>query len=385
MRRRLSDDDTLAVMIAAGLEPLTSYPGARRKWRCRCSRCGALVEPQYQSVAKGQGGCITCGHERSAQARRIDGNKAADEMRSAGFEPLEAYPGTSKRWHCRCMVCGGEVWPRRERVVRAPGGCRLCAGQYLSPEDAVALMLAAGATPLDPYKNALTPWRCRCETCGRQVSPIYNNVRRGQSVCAYCVGKRLDPEVAVQRMRAEGYTPLEPYPGLDDPWLCRCDVCGGESLKRYRKVQQGEGGCRGCATFGFDPTGPGVVYLVESQSYFAVKVGVTGLEAKEDRIRKHTARGWTALNTWTVANGTIAESVERAILRWWREDLGIPSAVPAADMPHGGWSETASLRWVDVEDTIARIDTLVDQLKETPTSNNLSGGDDVTLCVRHSP
>lgn len=39
--------------------------------------------------------------------------------------------------------------------------------------------------------------------------------------------KRLGPDEAVERMRAAGGAePLEPYPGVDEPWRCRCLSCG---------------------------------------------------------------------------------------------------------------------------------------------------------------
>lgn len=47
------------VMLAAGLEPLTEFPGAARPWLCLCQRCGKEVRPRYSSVRKGRG-CRWC-------------------------------------------------------------------------------------------------------------------------------------------------------------------------------------------------------------------------------------------------------------------------------------------------------------------------------------
>jgi hypothetical protein len=55
------------VMRAAGLEPLTAYPGAHAPWPCRCQRCHEAVTPRYRAVQpcystiqRGSGGCRWC-------------------------------------------------------------------------------------------------------------------------------------------------------------------------------------------------------------------------------------------------------------------------------------------------------------------------------------
>ncbi|MGW1747284.1 hypothetical protein ACWCRD_17085 [Streptomyces sp. NPDC002092] len=39
------------------------------------------------------------------------------------------------------------------------------------PEEAVTLMRAAGLEPLEPCPGTDTPWRCRCTTCGTIANP----------------------------------------------------------------------------------------------------------------------------------------------------------------------------------------------------------------------
>ncbi len=50
-------------MIAAGVEPLESYPGYDKPWKVRCFRCGGESTPMYASIKKGQGGCFRCGKD----------------------------------------------------------------------------------------------------------------------------------------------------------------------------------------------------------------------------------------------------------------------------------------------------------------------------------
>lgn len=49
-------------------------------------------------------------------------------------------------------------------------------------------------------------------------------------------------------MVQRGVTPLEPYPGSNKPWRCKCQNCGSEVTPRfYTVVQAGKGGCNFCA------------------------------------------------------------------------------------------------------------------------------------------
>ena len=63
----------------------------------------------------------------------------------------------------------------------------------LDDDTAAAIMRAAGVEPTEPYTNSFTPWRCRCGTCGRRVTPRLDNVRAGHAACAYCAGRAVDP------------------------------------------------------------------------------------------------------------------------------------------------------------------------------------------------
>lgn len=58
--RRLSPDEAVELMRAAGLEPLVAYPGARKPWRSRCQTCKQIGQPQLANIRQGQSGCRTC-------------------------------------------------------------------------------------------------------------------------------------------------------------------------------------------------------------------------------------------------------------------------------------------------------------------------------------
>ena len=171
--------------------------------------------------------------------------------------------------------------------------------------------------------------------------------------------RKTDAEV-VPIMRSAGLEPLEPYESSRTPWRCRCLTCERVVTPTYGGIRSGQGGCKFCAVTGLDYSAPGIVYLSTHPGWQAAKVGVTTTASKTDRIAAHTARGWNLLGTWSVPTGADAEDIENTILDWWRDELDAPDAVPAADMPQGGWTETASLVLVDLDETIARIDAAVD-------------------------
>ena len=170
---------------------------------------------------------------------------------------------------------------------------------------------------------------------------------------------------AVAMMLAANLEPLEPYPrSALKPWRCRCLTCMRDVTPTYATVQQGNGGCKYCAEHGFDWAAPGVVYLLQHAGFFAAKVGITTVAAKSDRVQQHIKFGWRVFQLWNVPSGHLAYRVERRTLDWWRNTLTIPEALTEADMPQGGWTETASLLFANVSTTAAFINRLVKEAEE---------------------
>lgn len=70
--RRISPNEANATFLAAGLSPLTDYPGnAHAPWKSRCNTCGVISSPTVSRVRSGSG-CRTCRRALAAKARRID-------------------------------------------------------------------------------------------------------------------------------------------------------------------------------------------------------------------------------------------------------------------------------------------------------------------------
>jgi hypothetical protein len=348
-KQRVDPDEAAELMRAVGLDPLGPYPGAVKPWACVCLRCGKEVRTSYNSVQGGGRGCRQCGLSEAALRRRVPSAEALAVMESAGLTPVVPYPGAGKPWQSLCNRCGHEVSPSLASVRGGSRGCVWCAGQRLDEEAIQELMRSRNLEPVERYPGAMRPWRCRCLICDHEVSPTYNSIQQGSGGCGWCAKVKVDPDVAARFMRSAGLSPLVPYPGSSSPWPCECDDCGREVAPSYANVQKRGRGCRYCAPAGFAYGAPGLVYLLQHDEFYALKVGVTTEAAVSDRVSQHLAYGWRVLRTWETATGDEAISVEAAVLAWWRRELGAPVAVLPSDMPQGGYTETVSLLYADAE------------------------------------
>lgn len=152
------------------------------------------------------------------------------------------------------------------------------AGKFTAQE-AIAAVRAAGAEPLQPYPNNMAKkWACRCLSCGAKIFPRMGSIARGSKACCHCHGPNpVDPEKAKEAMLAAGVEPLEPYPGYDHPWRVRCLNCGRESTPLYSSIAKGQGACYRCGKdYGELPAH---VYLVHDEERGVVKIGITNAHA----------------------------------------------------------------------------------------------------------
>jgi recombinational DNA repair protein (RecF pathway) len=339
--RSLDPEEANAVMRAAGMEPLVPYPGSAKPWPCIHIQCGKEVTPLYSSIQRGRRGCRFCG------GGAVDHKEAEAVMRAAGMEPLTPYPGSSKPWPCIHLKCGRKVRPHYYDVKKGGSGCRFCfhQGRFIDPEAANAVMRAAGLEPLVPYPGSNKSWRCRCLTCGKEVMPLYTSVQQGHRGCRFCA-RRLDDEEAKAVMLAAGLEPLVPYPGTLSPWLCRCLTCGKEVDPRRADIKGG-GGCRFCAPCGYNPGEPGHIYLIQLPTHpgfsdGVIKVGIAGVRSiRLDRFQK---LGWYRIESLQFEDGAIPAAIERAVLNWLRGDLDQTWCLNPSEMNGmGGNTETFSI------------------------------------------
>lgn len=186
--------------------------------------------------------------------RGVPEEEAVARMLERGARPLEPFPGTQRPWRCECLTCGAECHPRYNDVVNKGGGVcsRTCRSRKLRAsiaeraDGAVARMRANGWEPLEPYPGAGKPWRSRCLACGEEYIKRLAHVQEGRGGCRSCLGMAVAPGEAAALMRAADLEPLVPYPGGLVPWLSRCTRCGEVGSPAYSKVKARGHQCWGC-------------------------------------------------------------------------------------------------------------------------------------------
>jgi hypothetical protein len=350
---QLRFSDVLEVMRKAGLEPLEPYQTSQTKWKCKCLTCGSIVSPKYTQIKQGGGGCRTCFLKRQPFIGRLDHARAVEVMRGKNLEPLEPYPGAMKPWRSKCLDCGTEIRPRYAHIQQGRKGCKVCgyrknAATNRTPEStAVAIMQKAGFKPLEPYKHRHHPWKSECQKCGNIVAPHLGGIIGGQG-CRFCSGLVVDPDKAREKMLAADLEPLVDYPGAGKPWKSKCTKCSRIVQPRYSQLAYGIGGCKFCASHGYDFTKAGILYLITHDELGAHKVGITNVDSKEKRLEKHLNQGWKVFKKRTFQDGNIAYEVEQAVLEWLRAELGLLVHLSRSQMPQGGWTETVDAAEVDL-------------------------------------
>lgn len=251
-KKKIHPDDAIALMKKAGLEPLVPYPGSNTKWKCKHIKCGEVVYPMHSWIVAGQGGCQKCGYVKAGLKGRVREVIAIQVMNNAGLSPLEPYRGAGKPWKCKCLKCEQIVSPTYGSV-KSGTGCGVCAGKIVPPEKAVALMMESKLEPLVPYPGGKSSWKCRCLRCDKEVFPKYADIRNGDGGCKYCGGHYVEPEAAVALMIAANIKPLVPYVNAGTNWESECLACNKRINPTYNSVQQRGSGCKYCAKKFIDP------------------------------------------------------------------------------------------------------------------------------------
>ncbi|MCX4858173.1 hypothetical protein [Streptomyces canus] len=286
----------------------------------------------------------------------IPANVAAADMRRLGSaEPLEPYPGRAREpWMCRHIPCQQVIYPNRNNVMNGHGACIWCAPNApKNPEEAKAAMLEHGFIVLVDFLGTGKAWLSQCVAVGHIVAPRYDNVTGRNGGCRFC--KRYgpgDPHEAVADMRAAGFRPLEPFKNIASPWLSLCERCTKTSTPRLNNVRTRGECCLHCARYELDPGAPARLYVLSHAEYGAVKIGITGLRTREDRVARLRGHGSVPFTQIDFATGADAYRVEQSVIRRLRiEGHGV--FLGDVQMPIGGYKETFDATSVSVERLLA--------------------------------
>jgi hypothetical protein len=168
----------------------------------------------------------------------------------------------------------------------------------------------------------------------------------------------VDPQDAISLFLENSLKPLVPYKSTDTKWKSECMKCKRIVYPTHHMVSQRSGGCKYCATLGMDFTLPAYIYLITHDELGSHKIGISGVHAKEDRIKDHAKNGWKLYKRKNFETADQTYEVEQEVLRWLREDRGLPPHLSLSEMPQRGWTETVDASEIDLPTIWAKVEEL---------------------------
>lgn len=234
---RHSEGKAIEVMIEAGYLPLEPYVNAHTKWKSKHIACGKTVQPTYNQIQQGQGGCLVCGRVKQGLSGRVSEKKVIDLYDSKRITLIGRYVGSNLPIEAVCEVCKSEITVIYT-VGKRGGGCPVCS--KLASSEKMKLPIAEidarcaekKLKRLSKYSNSKFPLTVLCLQCGDTHDILISSLLTS-SGCRKCgmarAGKkrRFSEEKAIIGMQQIGkVSPLEPYTSAHTKWKCKCLTCG---------------------------------------------------------------------------------------------------------------------------------------------------------------
>jgi len=346
--------DAVVFMKKSGFKTLVPYPGGNNPWKAQCLRCKKITYPRYTTAVKGVG-CKYC------SKRAVDPKDAIKAMKDRGFKTLEPFPGATKGWLVSCLSCNRE-FKTAFHSLSTTNRCKYCSGKVVDEADLLLRLKQLKLKPLEKYKSAKVPWKCKCLVCNHIVQPTWNRIKQNRGHCAYCAQRRVDVPMALKFMKTQGLKPLVDFPGSHKQWKCKCLVCGLEATPRWSDLQRGQGGCSNCADWGLNYQKPGYIYLITHKQYNAHKIGIANsYKSKkfDDRMYQHEKQGWVLYKKVGFNTVQKASDVETSILKWLRLEVGLPIFLTPKQMPKGGHTETVNASEIELPTIWAKVEAIL--------------------------
>jgi hypothetical protein len=172
------------------------------------------------------------------------------------------------------------------------------------------------------------------------------------------MAERINPEGAAATMRAARLEPLEPFADADQPWRCRCLTCSRVVTPRLSGIGAG-GGCKYCATKGLDLNAPAVILVLTNPELNAHVLDFDAADGDvADRMTQH---GWRVVKSAGVPTVEDAYEIRAAVLRWLRLERELPGSLTVGEATEGrgdgsvaGDAMAASDIWSKVSDELSR-------------------------------
>lgn len=371
--RRTPESKAVAIMLKAGLQPLEPYTNAVSRWRCKCLKCGYIGYPSLNMINYGQGGCKPCGSVKTGLKSRLPKKEALSRLKKHKLQAIDEY-----QWHdklemfkVKCLICRKNSktnWDTLQRKGRQPG-CRSCSRRAASSlqvttEKHYQLLKVHNLEPIGKYTGNKDLTSVLCLNCNKKRSikrSFLLQRKNNMQGCMECAGARIANPLKIARvMQRAKLKPLVPYLGGHKQWECECLRCGEIVYPQFNSILRGQGGCIYCAEIGFNYKKPAIVYLINHIEMNSIKIGVTNLDSKPDRLKQFQNYGWDIHKKYEFAKGIDAFKVEQSVLKWLREDCKLPQHLSIEEMPKtGGQSETVNADLITILEIIEKTEQVI--------------------------
>jgi hypothetical protein len=183
----------------------------------------------------------------------------------------------------------------------------------------------------------------RCGQGHEWITPVNYRLESG---CPYCSNKAVlsgyndlattHPELAAE---AHGWDPTTVTAGSNQKrkWLCSEGHTWNAAVGSRSSGPKGGSGCPSCAKYGFNPSLPGWLYLLEHDGWNLLQIGITNDPNR--RIGKHHSSGWTSIEIRGPMDGSLAKGFETSMLMALKK-RGAEMAHRTDIRQFDGWTES---------------------------------------------
>jgi predicted Zn-ribbon and HTH transcriptional regulator len=264
----------------AGLEWLDEVKGRHQKATARCLQCKFTWKVDAGQVAQGAG-CPECGAKKAQKSRSISEDVWKERAKNRNLEWLETPHNNSTKRRIRCLKCGHE-WKVTPQNVSSRSGCPQCAGTVVSEDTWNKRASSVGIRWMTTPNDSRKPTPAKCLTCKLEWNATPDSVGRGS-------------------------------------------------------------GCPNCAVTGYKMGEPGIFYFIERDNRkgrAARKIGISNTKSFPVRLAFWKSQGFRLIFQVEDQDGAIIQSLEKNMLSWLRDEIGLGQYLDKEEMPRGGSSET---------------------------------------------
>ena len=240
---------------------------------------------------------------------------------------VDRYENVHSKANLRCAE--GHEWSASIGSLRYENsGCPHCAGVYnYTGEERISQLNSIKGMVfvkwLDGYKNSYSKAIMRCEEEGHEwVSPIHSMINGGTR-CPHCsIHRRAEakrrPEKSVtadlNSLKGMSFVRFEgEYTNCYSKVVMRCKKCGHEGRSTVDSLLYGRRGCRKCATYGYNQTKPGTLYVLRSSDGAVAKIGISNnVSRRHGELKRKTPFDWECIGLIHHDDGEVIAALEKA-------------------------------------------------------------------------